>query len=259
MPEGGFLERIPRAWVAKGPGPVGVLRPQTDNGLYLAAKGGGASDNHAHMDAGSFILEWRKIRWSVDPGKLDYTALEAAIGAKGLWDKTQDSPRWDYLAHNNFGHSTLSVNGEMHRVEGRALLVDQDLESERPSFTLDLTPLYGDGLASARRTFQRISEDRLRITDDIVSTDSTQSVAWQFITRADVEVLEHGALVRQEGEQLELRVLSPEDPEIRVTPLDPTALPGETDLSGLKRIEVIVTLWASANSITVEISGNDDQ
>ncbi|MGC9450481.1 MAG: heparinase II/III domain-containing protein [Oceanipulchritudo sp.] len=247
--------QFPRAWVIDGPAPVGVLRPETEEGMYLAAKGGSADDNHAHMDAGSFILEWRRIRWAVDPGKLDYTAVEAAIGAKGLWNRSQDSPRWELLAHNNFGHSALTVNGEKHLAEGRALVVSQDLDPEQPAFTFDLTSLYGGNLASAFRTFQRLSENSIRITDDIVTTSATRTLTWQLVTLADVEPCATGAFLRQEGEQIELKVCSPDNFEIRVVPLTPASIPYDLELPGLKCIEVQMIPNEEKNSIVVELAG----
>lgn len=232
---------LPASWLARGPAPVGILLPDTKDGLYLAAKGGCAADNHGNMDAGSFILEWRRIRWGIDPGNQDYTALEAAIGVKALWDQSQESPRWDLLTKSNFGHSTLTVNGEKHLAAARARVVDEALESAQPAFTFDLTPLFGENIASAKRTFRRLSENALRIEDAIITNPNTRTLCWQLMTTAEVEVLEHGAVLRQDGEELGLSVRSPSTFEVRVVPLSPPPLSHDLDMPGLKRIEILVT------------------
>lgn len=249
---------LPAAWVAGGPAPVGVLRPATEDGMYLAAKGGSADDNHAHMDAGSFILDWRGIRWSVDPGKLDYTAVEAAIGARGLWNRSQDSPRWNYLAHNNLGHSTLTVNGQTHLADARAPVAGADLEADQPFFAFDLKPLFGGSVGSARRTFRRIAEDALRIEDLITPNAETGSIRWQMMTVASVELLDDGAVLRKDGEQLRLAVRSPSAFAIRVVPLFPPPLPHDLEIPDLKRIEILVTpdaLGDADGRIVVDLAG----
>jgi hypothetical protein len=258
MPQGLSQEPLPNAWLAGGSAPVGVLAPETDDGLYLAAKGGSASDSHGDMDAGSFILEWRKIRWSIDPGKQDYTQLEAAIGVKGLWDFSQQSPRWDLLAKNNFGHSTLTVNGEKHLSKGRVLIDAQDLDSPNPSFGFDLTPLYGDSVDSVRRSFKRLDEDSLCISDNIIINKATQSLIWQMVTQAEVELTQDGAILQQEGETLHITVQSPDKFTLRIVRLTPPPSPIDIEIPNFKRIEILVTPEAfdAANGrIAVKLAG----
>ena len=72
-----------RVWVNHGIAPVFIYRSGWDNpdDTYFAIKGGRASSNHAHMDAGSFIYESDGVRWAVDLGSHDYNRLEqAALG-----------------------------------------------------------------------------------------------------------------------------------------------------------------------------------
>jgi hypothetical protein len=67
----------PRFWQGRGPNPLVVYRSSwTDPAaLYLALKGGSAGLNHAHMDAGSFVLEADGVRWACDLGMQDYESL----------------------------------------------------------------------------------------------------------------------------------------------------------------------------------------
>jgi len=245
---------LPQHWSGQGDNPLLILREPASS-LYLAAKGGRAADNHGNMDVGSFIFERDGVRWSLDPGNQDYHLLEEIMGG-GLWARGQDGRRWELLTKNNFGHSTLTVNGQPHRVAGRALLVDTDLAASQPGGTFDLRPVFGENLAGAWRSFRLLDERRLQVRDSLVFSPQTQALTWQFITQAEVEVTEAGAVLRQDGKQLMLRVRQPSAFEVKVVPLSPPPLPYDKDLPGWKRIELVVSRAAFAGDsgeIVVEL------
>ncbi len=79
------------SWQGAGENPVAFHRSAwgDPNAIFVGFKGGRATTNHAHMDAGSFILEADGVRWAVDPGMEEYPALEAA--GVDLWSSGQDS------------------------------------------------------------------------------------------------------------------------------------------------------------------------
>jgi hypothetical protein len=62
-------QALPLTWLGRGPQPVAVLRSSADaQATWLAIKGGTSSQHHAHMDAGSFVLDAGGVRWALDPG-----------------------------------------------------------------------------------------------------------------------------------------------------------------------------------------------
>src|SRR3546814_7782221 len=83
------------------------------------------------MDGGSFVFELDGVRWVVDPGNQSYNELEKTWF--NLWGSCQDCERWTLLTKNNFGHSTISVNGELHRVDGMATIRSDEHTSELQS------------------------------------------------------------------------------------------------------------------------------
>src|SRR5262249_18628872 len=56
------------SWHREGIVPLAVFRTSwsDSNALFIALKGGTAALPHAHMDAGSFVLEADGVRWAVD-------------------------------------------------------------------------------------------------------------------------------------------------------------------------------------------------
>lgn len=250
--------KLPQTWLASGNSPLGVFRPNDENGLYLAAKGGSAFDNHGNMDAGSFIIEWKKIRWALDLGNQNYSALEETIGSSALWGRGQDSQRWTLLTKNNSGHNTLSINEAPHLVKGRALVSISDLENKTPSFAFDLSSLFGKNVDSAIRTFQKMSDQKISIKDDIQVNENTKLIRWQLLTTAKVDIQKEGVLLTQDEKSLFLQINSTQKHETKVVSLDPPPLDYDKQIDQLKRIEFIIKPDLSKGStlqISVDIIG----
>ncbi len=251
------IKREP-VWLAEGDAPLVVFAPEQPDGLYLAAKGGSANDNHANMDAGSFILEWQKTRFAIDLGNQDYYELERTIGVDALWNRAQNSPRWELLTKNNFGHSTLTINGDKHQAKGRAVVHYSDLNAENPEVAFDLSPLYGNQLKRAIRTFKKISDSELLIQDEVELSEKTQSLTWQWITDAQVRLEDQTATLTIDGKQIQLEVTAPADFELAVVALDPPPSKLDKVVPNLKRIEVRMQSQAfkkKKGRITVKVTG----
>jgi hypothetical protein len=251
---------LPGVWTGFGEEPVAVFRdpdPEGD-GFYLAAKGGRAADNHGNMDAGSFIFELSGVRWSLDPGNQDYFTLEQLMG-QALWESDQNSRRWTLLTKNNYGHSTLTVNGVPHLVDGRASLVKMDRRDGTPEVTFDLTEIFGANSEGTTRTFKRISDRCVRITDRVLFSPSFESVTWQMMTRAEVLVRNHTIYLRQEENDLAIYILTGAPAEINVVELDPPPLAYDKRIPGLKRIEITWQRDAfngPVAELTIELNSN---
>ena len=241
----------PVSWIGRGRSPVAVFTGAGDGrGYYFAAKGGCGAVSHGNMDAGSFVFELNGVRWSVDPGTQSYM-----IGEQGfdLWHQFQDSQRWELLTKNNFGHSTLTVNGRRHRVNGRALVRDSKLGSN-PSVTFDLSPTFETTLESAYRTFTKDSDRSLLVEDEILCRQSTRLVTWQLITQAEVELTGAGATLRQDGQSLRLVNFSHPGLAFTVVSLDPPPHKLDKRIDGLKRIELRIPVSeAGGRSLEIKV------
>ena len=253
---------LPTNWKGDGRNPIAILRSAETkkSKFFLGAKGGSASQSHGNMDAGSFVFELNGVRWSVDPGNQDYTALEAILGTGGLWNTAQSSPRWTLLTKNNFGHGTLTVNDSLHKTNGFAPMVSFEGDSMTPEVEFDLSHVFGDQLASAHRKFIKVSDQTLRIEDEIGISPRTVEVTWAMMTTANVESTPNGAVLRQDGQTLTVKFIGFAKMEPRIKSLDPPALPYDKKIPGLKRIEfhIPVELLQQVNSkIVVELTGDN--
>jgi len=233
-------------WFGRGRNPVAYFR-NSDNSkpYYLAAKGGTASVTHGNMDAGTFVFELNGVRWVVDPGNQKYYLLNK-IGFN-LSGSCQECERWTLLTKTNKNHSTLTVNNSRHLVKGYAPLTDFK-KGNNPEATFDLSEIFKGKIVSDIRTFIKDSDHSLIIEDNIVINDSTENITWGLMTVADVKITENGAILKQEGKQLYLEILSPGNLNVSVLSLDPPPLLIDKTIKGLKRIEIRIPAWTIENS-----------
>jgi len=228
---------LPSAWKGDGPVPVVFFRGGADDshGYYFGAKGGRGRHNHGNMDAGSFIFALNGVRWVIDPGTQDYYQVEKT--GFDLWGMCQTCDRWKLLTKNNFGHSTLTVNGALFDVNGYASIADFK-NGDQPEATLDLSAVYDGRMAKETRRFVKENDQSLLIEDHFRTTDSTKTITWQLMTTADVEVVPGGAILREDGKQLKLQILSKPEIAVSVISLDPPPFQLDKRIVGLKRLEL---------------------
>jgi hypothetical protein len=242
--------KVPTAWKGEGANPVVVFTggEKDPNNFYFGGKGGRGMVNHGNMDGGSFIFELNGVRWVIDPGNQNYNTLEQ----KGfnLWSRCQECDRWKLLTKNNFGHSTITINNQLHEMEGLVTLSDFK-DGDRPEATFDMSAAFGDLVKSASRRFVKESSTSLVIEDIIEKSVKTELITWQLITTADIEFVPGGAVLKQDGKELLLENLSDPELEISLVSLYPAPLELDKQIKGLKRLEIRIPAWTIDNGKTI--------
>jgi hypothetical protein len=213
------VSRLPLAWFGDSPNPIGTFRSSwTDpDALYLAFKGGSARLGHAHMDAGSFVLEADGVRWARDLGAQNYHSIESA--GWNLWDRSQGGDRWKVYRLNNFSHNTLTIDGQLHRVRGDARIIRFDAEARQA--TVDLSEIFAGQATRVLRHFQVGKDREVRVDDELEGLTPGSPVRWQMVTRAKVETSGAQATLREAGKVLQARALLPSNATFEVQPADP--------------------------------------
>ena len=235
---------LPKSWKGEGANPIAVFTGGSNDpySYYLGCKGGSGTVNHGNMDAGSFIFEINGERWVTDPGNQAYHDLEKT--GFDLWNKAQDSQRWTLLNKGNYGHSTITINNQLHKVDGKATIVDFR-QGEKPEVTFDLTPVFEGVLKSSKRKFTKESPTSLLIDDFIEINESTETITWQLITTFDIEVTGEGATISKPEyssitpqKKLFIENISHPNISMKVISLDPPPLELDRRIEGLKRLEL---------------------
>lgn len=238
---------LPLHWVGRGANPVAIHRSAWNDpqAAYLAIKGGRANSPHAHMDAGSFVLEADGERWAVDPGMQNYNSLESK-GLK-LWNSNPDADRWRIFRLGPEAHNILRFNGENPKHDGFAEIVESESTVDGSQTLVDLSAVYPVSASEVRRGVKLSNEGRMWIQDEWTTRDQSVEVTFQWLTRAAVAISGNELTLTQNGKQLNIRVIAPDDAEIEVEEMSQPRADYDAANPDLRRI-AIRTSTAAASS-----------
>ena len=227
---------VPLNWLGRGENPVAIHRSAFDDpaASFVGIKGGSASLSHAHMDAGSFVLESDGVRWAVDLGMQDYNSLESKN--INLWDRKQTGDRWNVFRIGPESHNILRFNGAPQLVHGNGRFVR--FQTERPHSVVDLSSLYRDQVKDVHRGVMLLPDKAVLFQDEWTTGDKPADVAWQMLTRAKVIVLPGKILLEQGGKTLTLQILEPARPAVEIQSAQELQKPFDADNPGVQRIVV---------------------
>lgn len=253
MPENTRPEpvRMGLHWLGRGKIPVAMHRTSwAPDALFVGLKGGTPDYHHGQMDSGSFVLDADGVRWAADLGAENYHRIESR--GMDLWGREQDSDRWTVFRNNNLSHNTLVIGGQLQRAAGNAPMVSH---SEDPAFArsvVDLSEMYA---GQAERVVRGVGivNGREVVVRDRLEGVTGGAVRWGMVTPAEVEIRgPREAILRQQGKQLTLRVLSPAGARLQL--FDVATPPAEHDSPnpGYRMIG-FVTTPASGSPLDLEV------
>lgn len=217
--------KLPEANVCffRGRTPVFVWREgwNSPKDGYFAIKGGSPSTSHAHLDAGSFVYEYGGIRWSSDLGSQNYFSLES----KGvdLWGQKQTSGRWDVFRIDNISHSTITLDGRHHRVDGYADIGKTFNGKNRKGAVVDLTSVLGKDLVNkASRTAYIDRKGFLYVEDEIENGKNDISLQWIMTAPDNARITGNRTIeIIEDGIRMQLSVSSAIPVSMLILPNDP--------------------------------------
>ena len=165
---------------------------------FLGIKGGDNAANHAHMDIGSFVLDWGGERWVIDLGSDNYN-LPGYFGRQ----------RWEYFRLTNLGHNTLAIDGNIQQGRsGICKLTSQAKTATTAAVTFDLSGAYkGQAKQVVRTAMLDVKQQRVTIRDTIAG--ATKPVHWLMHTKAKISLDGSAATLRIRDKQMRVRVVSP--------------------------------------------------
>ena len=129
-----------------------------------------------------------------------------------LWNRAQESERWQVFRLGTAAHNVLMVNGQQQRVAGHA-----PLAAAKPGRTVvDLTGVYRGQLEQARRGVE-LRADRTVVVQDEFTAAEPAAVRWAMLTRAEARIEGPGrATLEREGKTLRLTVVEPAGVELKI-------------------------------------------
>lgn len=237
-----LTSRMPLHWSSGGHVPLVVLRTAwaDPNAGYLATKGGPASQNHGHMDAGSFIYEADGVRWAVDLGAQRYYSIEKL--GMSLWNSKQDSDRWKVFRLNSASHNLITIDGQPHVVGGSGSVAHFSDNPERPHAVLDLSPVYAGQAERVWRACALLPSRTGVIQDRLKGVRAGAAVRWAMVTQATgCQTVGQDMVLTHSGKSLTVRVVHPAEVRWRVIDLAEPPNPWDVANPGVRMIAFEVT------------------
>ncbi|WP_083336896.1 heparinase II/III family protein [Polaromonas sp. JS666] len=188
----------PTSFSGQGAQPLAIWRSSWSdpNAWWFAIKAGGAAHSHAHMDAGSFVLDLDGLRWAKDLGMQDYSSLESR--GIDLWNMKPGSSRWRVFRLSAEAHNTLTLDGQAHSARGMATL---RMVAEREAL-IDLTPALLPGQVTRATRRARFLDDAVQLDDELLGARPDSTVRWAMATEAEVRLEGTTAFLAQKGKRL---------------------------------------------------------
>lgn len=177
-------------WVGQGPSPVALMRSSWEkpDALFLGVKAGSPAVNHAHMDVGSFVVDALGERWAMDFGMQDYNSLES----KGvdLWNRSQNSQRWEVFRLNNFAHNVISFDDQLTNAKGYARIDGATGDGPDMMVTTNLSEMYQDQVKAVRRGLGIIDQRYVVVRDEVECGAKETVMRWNMLTAAQVRIID---------------------------------------------------------------------
>ncbi|RED52615.1 heparinase II/III domain-containing protein [Cohnella lupini] len=164
------------SWMAHAQVMTARSEEGTEQGLYLAAKGGHNLESHNHNDVGSFLVYADGLPALIDLGTEAYTM------------KTFSPQRFELWYLQSAYHNLPTVNGTMQRDGGdyRADNAEYRLDGNGAEMKIDIARAYPDesGIRSWERAFRllRKSGSSIEIVDRFSLNEPTADISFSLMT-----------------------------------------------------------------------------
>lgn len=202
--------QVPLNWASDGHVPLVVMRTswQDPNAAYLATKGGPATQNHGHMDSGSFIYEADGVRWAVDLGAQSYYSIEKL--GMNLWNSKQDSDRWKIFRLSSASHNVVTIDGQLHVAKGVGRVETFERDPVLPHAVVNLDEVYAGQAERVTRACALMPSRVGVIQDRLAGVKPGAKVRWAMVTQAKSCQAQGADMVLADGpKSLTVRALSP--------------------------------------------------
>ncbi len=184
---------------------------------YVAFKAGPVQSHHNNLDAGTFVLDAKGVRWAVDLGRGNY-----------LLPGYFTSERFRYYRTATIGQNTLAFDGANQKTNGRAFIEDF---AQFPGFDFaigDLSDPYNRKSGTVRRRVALVGDEAVLVQDEIAAA-STGAVTWTMHTAARIDIDGPRATLKQDGKQMTAVILSPAGATFHARSADPCQTKYDTD------------------------------
>lgn len=195
----------PQIKLIKGKFDIAVINsnPGKAKNIYLAIKAGNAKDSHQHRDAGSFVLDHKKVRFFCDLGKENYNLKD---------DEGKEVDKRSVFRVSSKAHNLIRI-GDREQAEKTTAQAVVSGSGNAQSVSFDLSAAYAETASSVKRTVS--VEGNSILMEDVVQ-GGKGSIVWQGMTETDMSIAGKTVTMVQKEKQLVVEVVEPKNAQIRI-------------------------------------------
>ncbi len=241
---------VPLDWCGIGKGDVHVACMRsawdTQEALFASLKGGALTVSHGHLDAGCFIIEADGERWASDLG-MEYEIYDR----DDAWGLQQDSHRWDFFRTGNCSHNTLTIDGQLQRVTGKAPIIATGAGTS-PFVVCDLTEAYAGQAKQSKRGIILVDRKAVLIQDELEGIESGKEILWNMTTCAKIRLSKDmkTAVLKLHKKTMKIELSEPAEALFSILDATPPS-PIENQNNGYQRLAIVLT--SGAHPITIRV------
>ena len=175
---------------------LGFLYSAVRTPTWVGFKAGYNAVNHGHLDLGAFELDMMGQRWVRDLGKDDYNL-------PGYWSRGEGGQRWSYFRLGSSSHPLLTFEDKNQAVAATASF--RGFGDERA--VVDVKGAY-PGVCEEQARGIQLDYHGVTVQDEATLLQDARW-RWCIPTDAEVELAGSTALLRLNGETLQVEVIEP--------------------------------------------------
>ncbi|KAL2820307.1 chondroitin AC/alginate lyase [Aspergillus granulosus] len=179
------------------------------NGWFFGFMGGFNGRSHGHLDAGSFVVDYKGYRWAELLGSDSYS----------LTDYFAAPRRWTYYRCRTEGSNTLSISPETQTAlhfanqipsANNSLLWAGSFDSSSRFGVANLTQAYANVTTSVLRGVAVLNDSQLLIRDEVVAANAVDiATSWHTTAGVTIGSDNRTATLVQGSITMEATLLSP--------------------------------------------------
>jgi hypothetical protein len=222
------------------------------DGWFYGFMGGFNGRSHGHLDAGSFVVEYKGYRWAELLGSDSYSLSNYFAAPK----------RWTYYRCRSEGANTLSISNKPQTAlyfanqipsANNSLLWAGSFDSSSRFGVANLTEAYSNITTSVLRGVAVLNDSQLLVRDEIIAPDAVD-IAASWHTTADITLGTDNrtATLTQGDITMELTILRPSNAYLELVDTNPcNAYSGCSEMTNSGIYNVAVRLSELTTEATI--------
>ncbi|KAF3396662.1 hypothetical protein DPV78_008380 [Talaromyces pinophilus] len=224
-------------------------------GWFFGLMGGFNGRSHGHLDAGSFVVDYKGYRWAELLGSDSYSLTNYFVAPR----------RWAYYRCRTEGANTLSISNQTQVAlefanqipsANNSLLWAGSFDSFSRFGVVNLTEAYANVTTSVLRGVVILNNSQLLVRDEIsASTAVDIAASWHTVSNISLGSDNRTATLTQGGVTMDLSLLSPSNAYLELVDTNPCdSYSGCSELTNEGIYNIAVRLAEMTIETTIQLS-----